>query len=399
MADAVLSLQPMRAKSARGFGTFAMLLAGLALVGCQTMVPKGKPAPKPVTEQPDGPVGPGLPEDQLRHRVALLVPLTGSNAGVGESISNAANLAVLDTGGKQIRMTTYDTALGAAAAAQKAIAEGNKVILGPLLAEDVRAVAPIARKANVPLISFSNDSSVAGNGTWLLGYSPAQSIERVVSFARTKGAASFAGLAPNGTYGQRASNAMIRAVEAAGGRMVGMQNYDRSQRSMQAAVTRLSQTSAYDALLIADSGGVAVQLAPMVRKGGGADARLLGTELWNTESAIAGNAGLRGAWFASVSDGLYSQLANKYRARYGKAPYRLSSLGYDAVLLVTRVARDWKVGSAFPARVLGDQGGFSGIDGAFRFGGDGVAQRALEVQQVDPGKFTVVSPAPRTFGD
>ncbi|MCJ8159399.1 penicillin-binding protein activator [Sphingomonas sp. LaA6.9] len=399
MAEAVLRLQPARAKKARPFGMFGVFVAGLALAGCQTMVPKGKPAPKPVTEQPDGPVGPGLPEDQLRHRVALLVPMTGSNAGVGEAIANAANLAVLDTGGKQIRMTTYDTALGAAAAAQKAIADGNKVILGPLLAEDVRVVAPIARKANVPIISFSNDASVAGDGTWLLGYNPAQSIERVVGFARTKGAASFAGLAPNGVYGQRASNAMIRAVEAAGGRMVGMQNYDRSQKSMQAAVTRLAQTSSYDALLIADSGGVAVQLAPMVRKGGGADARLLGTELWNTEGAIANSPVLRGAWFASVSDGLYSQLANKYRARYGKAPYRLSSLGYDAVLLVTRVARDWKVGTAFPARVLGDEGGFAGIDGAFRFGKDGIAQRALEVQQVDPGKFTVVSPAPKTFGN
>lgn len=399
MAEAVARLQPVRAKKARPLGTLAIMLAGLALAGCQTMVPKGKPAPKPVEERPEAPVGPGLPEDQLRHRVALLVPLTGSNAGVGESIANAANLAVLDTGGKLIRVTTYDTALGAPAAAQKAIAEGSRVILGPLLAEDVRAVAPIARKANVPLISFSNDASVAGGGTWLLGYSPAQSIERVVAFARSKGAASFAGLAPNGVYGQRASNAMIRAVEAAGGRMVGMQNYDRSQRSMQQAVARLSQTSAYDALLIADSGGVAVQLAPLVRKGGGANARLLGTELWNTERAIASNAALRGAWFASVSDALYNQLANKYRARYGKAPYRLSSLGYDAVLLVTRVARDWKVGSAFPARVLGDQGGFAGIDGAFRFGKDGIAERALEVQQVDPGKFTVVSPAPKAFGD
>lgn len=399
MAEAVLRPQPAPAKKTRRLGTLGVLLAGLALAGCQTMVPKGKPPTGPVETQPDGPVGPGLPEDQQRHRVALLVPMTGSNAGVGQSIANSANLAVLDTGGKQIRVTTYDTALGAAAAAQKAIAEGNKVILGPLLAEDVRAVAPIARKSNVPIISFSNDSSVAGGGTWLLGYSPTQSIERVVGFARSKGAASFAGLAPNGTYGQRASSAMIRAVESAGGRMVGMQNYDRSQRSMQAAVTRLSQTSAYDALLIADSGGVAVQLAPMVRKGGGANARLLGTELWNTESALASNPVLRGAWFASVSDALYTQLATKYRARYGRAPYRLSSLGYDAVLLVTRVARDWKVGSAFPTRVLRDQGGFAGIDGAFRFSDDGIAQRALEVQQVDAGRLSVVSPAPKTFGD
>lgn len=401
MAEAVHRLQPAGMNKVRPLGRLAVLGLALLVAGCAAMVPKKKPPTAPIEAPPEAaPVAPGLPaDDTLRHRVALLVPMTGGNAGVGQSIANAANLAVLDTGGQRIRITTYDTAFGAAAAAQKALAEGSKLILGPLLSEDVAAVAPIARKANVPLISFSNDASVAGNGTYLLGYSPTQSIERVVGYARSRGMTSFAGLVPNGIYGQRASNAMLRAVEAAGGKVVGMQNYDRSPRSMAAAVNRLSQTSSYDALLVADSGGVAVQLAPLVRKGGGANARLLGTELWNTEGTLANNAALRGAWFASVSDGLYNQLANKYRVRYGKVPYRLSSLGYDAVLLATRVARDWKVGSNFPLRTLDDAGGFAGIDGAFRFGKDGIAQRALEVQQVDAGKFTVVSPAPKTFGD
>ena len=113
--------------------------------------------------------------------------------------------------GQNIRVTTYDTAAGAAAAAQKAIADGNKLILGPLLADDVKAVAPIGRAAKVPLISFSNDTSVAGNGTYIMGFVPTQSVERVVFYARSRGLTTFAGLVPNGTYGQRASQAMIRA--------------------------------------------------------------------------------------------------------------------------------------------------------------------------------------------
>jgi len=377
-------------------------MAATLVAGCQTIVPRGERPPTKGPDRPtqvETPITPGLPDDQERHRIALLVPMTGPNAAVGQSIANAANLAVLDTGGQRIRITTYDTALGAAAAAQKAIAEGNRVVLGPLLSEDVAAVAPVARRANVPLLSFSNDATVAGNGVYLLGYSPAQAIERVVGHARARGVTSFAGLMPNGVYGQRASTAFLRAVEGAGGRVVGMQNYDRSQRSIAAAVTRLGQTSSYDALLIADSGGVALQVAPLVRKSSGPSARFLGTELWNTEPSLANNPVLRGAWYASVSNGLYNQLSTKYRARYGKAPYRLSSLGYDAVLLVTRVARDWKPGTAFPARALTDQGGFSGIDGAFRFGKDGIAERSLEVQQIDAGKFTTVSPAPARFAD
>ncbi|MFP5435286.1 MAG: penicillin-binding protein activator, partial [Alphaproteobacteria bacterium] len=92
-------------------------------------------------------------------------------------------------------------------------------------------------------------------------------------------------------------------------------------------------------------------------------------------------------------------LATKYRARYGSAPFRLSSLGYDAVLLTVRIAQDWKPCSAFPAARLRDAGGFSGIDGAFRFSRSGVAERALEVTEIGAGNMTVIAPAPRSFED
>ncbi|MEJ7926140.1 penicillin-binding protein activator [Sphingobium sp. AN641] len=379
----------------------AFAATALLVAACQSIVPKG-----PTTPTPAGPTQPsgsdltsGLPTDTARHRVALLVPMTGTNAGVGQSIANATTLALMDTKADKLRITTYDTNLGAAAAVNKALADGNRLILGPLLSEDARVIGPIAARANVPVISFSNDMSVAGSGVFLLGYSPNQSIERVVDFARAKGLSRFGALVPRGTYGERSGTALLRAVEQAGGTVVSMQTFDRTMGSMTAAVRKLHESSSYDALLIADAGRVAVQLAPIVRKNGGASARLLGTELWNTENALAANPALRGAWFASVSDAFYRQLATKYRARYGKDPFRLSSLGYDAVLLTVRIARDWKPGSAFPTARLRDAGGYTGIDGAFRFNRSGVAERMLEVSEIGAGSVVVVDPAPRSFGE
>jgi ABC-type branched-subunit amino acid transport system substrate-binding protein len=377
------------------FATCALMVAG-----CQSIVPRGT---GPATPTPTGParpsdIEPGLPSDAQRNRVALLVPMTGSNAGVGQSIANATTLALLDSKTEKVRITTYDTNLGAAAATNKALADGNRLILGPLMAEDARIVGPIAQRAGVPVVSFSNDASVAGNGTFLMGYSPTQSIDRVVSFAKAKGLSRFAALVPRGTYGERSGTAMLRAVEGAGGTVVSMQSFDRTAGSIAAAVQKLPQGEAYDAILIADSGRAAIQTAPLIRKRGATTARILGTELWNTESALAGNASIKGAWFASVSDNFYRQLATRYRARFGTTPFRLSSLGYDAVLLTVRIAQDWKVGTPFPARRLTDAGGFTGIDGAFRFGNNGVAERALEVSQIDTGAFAVIDPAPKSFG-
>lgn len=373
----------------RGMATLA--LGGL-LAACQ-MVPKANgPATAPPPETPTDNVGPGLPTDTDRHRVALLVPQTGPNADVGMAIANATTLALLDLRTEKVRITTYDTALGAAAAARQAVADGNKLILGPLLSEDVAAVAPVARDAKVPVLSFSNDSSVAGNGVFIMGFVPGQSVERVVAFARAKGHQRFGALVPKTVYGDRSAAAFRAAVAEAGGTLVAVESYDRSATALTGAARRLANAGAMDAVLIADSGGNAVRAVPIVK--GTGNRQILGTELWNTDASLGGNAAMRGSWFASVSDGLYGQLASKYRARFGKAPYRLASLGYDLVLLTVRIAREWKPGTTFPASRLLAADGFGGIDGIFRFNNRGIATRALEVSEIGAGGFRVVDPAP-----
>ncbi|MEI9927156.1 MAG: penicillin-binding protein activator [Sphingomonas sp.] len=399
MAEAALKQQP----GIGGWLRWVAVGAALLLAGCASTRVVPEPSRPPVIEHPaprpvSRPIAPGLPQDVERHRVALLVPLTGPNAGVGRSLANATQLAILDTKSENVRITTYDTAGGAAEAAQHAIADGNRLILGPLLADEARAVAPIARAAHVPVLSFSNDATAAGNGTYLLGYSPTQSIERVVNYAKSTGIADFAGLVPGGVYGERSSTSFLRAVESAGGRVVALETYDARAGSLTSAVTKIGRAP-YQAVLIAGSGASAVLAVPIVRHSpAGKTARVLGTELWNSDSAIGGNAALTGAWFASVPNNYYRQYAAKYRDRFGLAPYRLSTLGYDAVLLTVRIAREWRPGDEFPERRLVDRDGFAGLDGAFRFGRDGVAERMLEVQEVRGGTTVPVSPAPANFG-
>lgn len=361
-----------------------LVLASVILLAACSTVPRSK---APVAVEPsDG-----------MHRVALLLPVTGPDADVGQSIANATALALADTKVTNIRMVTYDTGLGVAAATQRAIADGNKLILGPLRGDNVIEVAQIARPAGVPIISFSNDVGVAGPNVFLLGHLPNQAIERVVLYAKSKGMNRFAGVVASNVYGQRAQSNLTTAVRAAGGILVGIQETNGTAASAEAAARRLSQMGAIDAILVADSGRAAITTVPALRRGGLRAAKVLGTDLWNIEGTLAGSPPIYGAWFASVSDTLYTQYAAKYRARFGKAPLRLSSLGYDSVLLVARVARDWQPGTRFPVAQLTDPQGFIGVDGAFRFNPNGLTDRMLEVQEVQAGKFVTVSAAPSQF--
>ncbi|WP_231568333.1 penicillin-binding protein activator [Novosphingobium malaysiense] len=376
-----------------------LLAAGTlaVLAGC-TVVPKA-PAP---TAPPPGPAPTEsvIPEDTGHHRVALLVPVSGKNAAVGQSIANAANMALLDTGAKNLRITTYDTANNPTDAARRALADGNRLILGPLLSDNIPAVASVARPSDVPLISFSNDEKAASKDVFIMGNLPGQSIQRTVDYAHSQGISAYAALIPRGEYGDRASDALLSSVRGDGGAVIAMEPYDRTAASISAAANRIKEKSGYGALLIADGGKLSARAATAFREDGGdANVRLLGTELWSGEADLASTAALRGAWFSTVSDQRFSQFSKSYRSRFGAQPFRIATLGYDAVLLTLRIARDWKVGKKFPTSEMMNSDGFLGLDGAFRFTRGGIIERALEVREIRNGSVTVVSPAPTKFGN
>jgi len=368
----------------------------LVLSACQVIPDTGDTRPSaPPQPQVDEPSD-ALPTDTGRHRVALLVPLSGNNAEVGRSIANATTMALLDTSAENLRITTYDTATGAGTAAARAISDGNKLILGPLLRDDVTAVLGQARPADVPLITFSNDSSVAAPDVFVMGHMPEQSIGRTVRYAAGKGARRFAALVPTGEYGNRAAEALAAAVTAANGSLVATERFDRGNTSIISAAERLTATGGFDAVLIAEGPRLAAMAAGALGSGQRRPT-ILGTELWSGEASIANSSALRGAWFSAVSDDRYRQFVESYEARFGEQPYRIATLGYDAVLLALRIAQDWQPGTPLPTRQMTDEGGFLGLDGPFRFTRDGVGERAMEVRQVGNGTISVVDPAPTRF--
>lgn len=378
-----------------------LAMGSFALAGC-AVIPGGDgglaDSGPPVADTPvAGPSADVLPTDTERHRVALLVPLSGANAQVGQSIANATTMALLDTDAENLRITTYDTAGGAGAAASRAINDGNRLILGPLMRDNVGAVLAQARPADVPLLTFSNDTSVARNDVFVMGHIPDQSVERTVEFAISQGARNFGALAPRGDYGNRALAALDRAAAAHGGNVVAVERYDRGNTSVLSAADRLSQTGGFDTVLIADNPRLATMAASRLKEPGDALPSLIGTELWSRETALTRNETMRGAWFSAVPDARYRQFADSYNSRFGSQPFRIATLGYDAVLLTLRLARDWTPGRDLPDGLLTAEGGFLGLDGPIRFGANGLGERAFEVRQVGNGSFSVVDPAPTGF--
>ena len=297
MASAALRPQArpdLGRKTARplvGLVTFAM--AAAALSGC---VPRSRPVerlPEPEPTQQQGPTRPSrLPADETRNRVAVLVPLTGRDAALGQSILNAANLALLDTGGERIRITAYDTAAGAVPAAneawRRAMAVSSVRCWRRTFARSRRwRGGPMSPSSPSPTMSASPAMASTSWDSILASRS-----ERVVAFARSRGVNRFrrAGAAAN-TYGERSARALTQAVEGEGGRIVGIQTFDPSPAGVRVAATRLSGQGAADAVLLADVPRALLPAVPLLRAASPAP-RFLRDRALGERSGIGANVAL-----------------------------------------------------------------------------------------------------------
>ena len=105
--------------------------------------------------------------------VALLVPNSAeATAPIAASLENAARLAVADLDRIKIDLRVYDTAGNAdiaARQAQRAVKEGTKIIVGPLYGGAANAAGLAVADKNVNVLSFSNNSAIAGGNVFVLG--------------------------------------------------------------------------------------------------------------------------------------------------------------------------------------------------------------------------------------
>jgi branched-chain amino acid transport system substrate-binding protein len=395
----------------------ALLLAsGLVVAACQTPVMPPPPPPPRMADVPPPPPPPprvlrtdqpgyyrlrNTPAGEVPVRVALLLPFTANSQEVrnlAQALQRAAELALFDSGNKSIILMPRDdggTPEGAQLAAAKAIEDGAEVILGPLFAQSVMAVGPIARGKEVPVIAFSSDRSAGGRGVYLLSFQPETEVRRIVGYAASQGHNAFAALVPRSAYGDVVSDAFRAAVSAARREIAAIELFEERPDSVAVPAASVAQSGA-DAVLIGE-GGTMLQAVGAALSGnsGNRPIKYLGTGLW-ADASLQRDPMLANSWFAAPPPEAFRDFSIRYRRVYGAVPPRIATLAYDAMSLIALLANGTPY-DRFTEATLTDPSGFTGIDGLFRFRDDGAAERGLAVLQVAPNGFTVVDPAPKAF--
>jgi len=378
-----------------------LALASVALLlGACTEPPPQTTMPMP--PKPAGPQGGSPTTASGKARIALLLPLSGRNAPIGQAMQQAAEMALFDTGAKELALAAYDsgeTGDSAIQAYKKAYADGVALVLGPLFGVSASALGPLRRQDRVNVIAFSNDESVAQPGLWVMGIAPPPQVRRVVDYSVSTGIKRFAMLAPRTPYGEQMTRTLQSQATIRGATVVAAEFYDEGA-DVSAAAARIADAAKGEGKL-----AVLVPVAPPRLTGvlaalstvsiDSRSVQLIGTGVWDVPG-ISSEATLRGAWYAAPDPTRRADFERKFVSTYGRPPHRLATLAYDAVSLAGQLARA-KPGGDFSAEAIANPNGWSGVDGVFRFLPDGRTERTLAVIEVQGDRGVVISPAPTSF--
>ena len=117
--------------------------------------------------------------------VLVLLPFSKKFRSIGEKIRKAVDLAILQSKNDRIKFIYFNTGKDFNTNDLELVIEklNPRLLVGPLLRENLIKIKPVINKFKIPVFSFTNDSSLSEKGIWTLGFSPFDQINKIIDYA------------------------------------------------------------------------------------------------------------------------------------------------------------------------------------------------------------------------
>jgi len=371
----------------------SLAVCGLALASCDVPTPSSGPS-----IDPSAPV-----------KVALLLPKGSSQGGdalLAESLENAARMAVADLQGVTIELEVYDTAGNAniaAAAGVEAVNNGAQIILGPVYGEAANAVAVAVRDANVNVLSFSNNTSIAGGNLFVMGPTFDNTADRLVRFAASVNKGNMVVVHGTDAGGALGRSAIEGAIDStSGASLAGVVSYGLSQQGVTDSLAAVRDTAlgsgANSIFFTATTSGALPLYSQLLPENGvsGQVFQYIGLTRWDIPPQTISLPGLQGGWFAMPDPSQTSRFNARYSSIYGANPHTIGVLAFDGVAAIGTLVASGNP-QALSSGALTQSAGFQGGAGIFRLLPDGTNERGLAVAAIQNNEVVIIDPAPASF--
>jgi ABC-type branched-subunit amino acid transport system substrate-binding protein len=338
--------------------------------------------------------------------VALLVPQSSEGtAQIASDLENAARLAAAQLDDLEIDLRVYDTAgdaTVAASVAQQAVDDGAKIIIGPLYAEAANAVGTAVADEGVNVLSFSNNTTIAGGNVFVLGKTFDNTAARIVSFAAEQGKERAMVIHSDRIDGQMGLNAFQAAAANSTLRIVSAQSFELTQESVVNTVPLIRASAEIEDVdtlfLTSSSAGALPLLAQLLPEAGldPANVQYTGLTRWDIPPQTLELSGLQGGWFAVPDLTRTESFSTQFQEQFGNRPHQLASLAFDGIAAIGALSQAG-FNDILTREALTQPSGFQGVDGIFRLKDDGTNERGLAIATVQDKQVLIIDPAPRSF--
>ena len=356
------------------------------------------------------PLPSGAPSTQPVVSVAVLTPMTGELATFGEMVRNGIGLAFDEWNerggidGRSIQWTLEDTRCDPAEArqaAERAIAEGARFIVGGVCSEaaipiarvaDEQGVLFIAAAATHPLVTVDETGATRPMAFRAAYAYPYQGRAAATFALEDLHARRAAVLVDSGDRLQQTTVDQFRAAYVAGGgQVVATLAYTSTETDLDTWVSQIVDTGA-TVLYAPVAYPVANRIGAQIQSQG-LDVILIGSELW--ESADIDPAALDGAYFTTHYSPAIPDLAaiawtERHQSAFAIEPDTLAVLGYDAGnLLAAAIQRSQSLSPPDVSQAL-ETMRYQGAVGRWRFDEQHNPLKEAVVLQIEDGRTRFV---------
>ncbi len=184
------------------------------------------------------------PKETPSIEVAILMPLTGIQAGLGSQYNELIKMGLKEGLNGNINVTSYDGSEEGhiQESMQKIIAKKTKIILGPINSPLTSSISAEAEQNDIIIVTMSNDPALASPSLYVFGHAPMKQLDMIINYYLDRRYENYIALLPAGKHSATVNKVLQELIVRKNATLVRSEFYAENQESIDKSMRVVSDS-------------------------------------------------------------------------------------------------------------------------------------------------------------